>query len=497
MSVYQELQDHFQRIGDLRHVQAITSWDEASMMPIGGGAARGRALSTLSVVIHQMETDSKVEDLISEAESESLDDWQAANVREIKRIYRDATCMPSDLVESIAKSTSACEQAWRQHRADNNWQGMEPLLAEVVNLARQEAEVRSEANGLSKYDALLDTYEPDVRSAQVDRLFDDLKTFLPGFIERVLDKQSGEPLLRVEGDFSIDKQRELGHRIMKSLGFNFDHGRLDVSHHPFCGGVPEDVRITTRYQTESFVSSLMAVIHETGHAIYQQGLPADWRDQPVGDALSCGTHESQSLLMEMQACRTKQFLQYLTPVAQHNFLGGDSNDPAWSVDNLHRLYTRVQPSFIRVDADEVTYPLHVILRYELEQQLIEGDLEVADLPLAWDEKMQSYLSLTTRGNFVDGCLQDVHWPAGLFGYFPTYTLGALTAAQLFAAAQDQVKGLLDEISRGNFTPLLSWLRENIHSKGKYLNYNELMVAATGRELDAEYFKTHLEQRYFG
>jgi carboxypeptidase Taq len=209
------------------------------------------------------------------------------------------------------------------------------------------------------------------------------------------------------------------------------------------------------------------------------------------------THESQSLLMEMQAARTAQFLQFLTPLAQQTFLGGNSNDPAWTVENLHRLYTRVQQSYIRVDADEATYPLHIILRYELEKDLIEGSLEVKELPDAWHAKMMKYLGLSTIGNFHDGCMQDVHWPAGLFGYFPTYTLGAMTAAQLFFAAREQVDGLLDDIGQGNFAPLLAWLRTQVHQKGKYLNYNELMLAATGEVLNAGYFKSHLEERYLG
>lgn len=298
----------------------------------------------------------------------------------------------------------------------------------------------------------------------------------------------------LKGEFPVERQRELGLEIMKTLGFDFDHGRLDVSHHPFCGGVPDDVRITTRYQTSTFVTSLMGVVHETGHAMYEQGLPVDWRSQPVGRALSAGTHESQSLLMEMQAGRTKEFLEYLAPVAREMF-GADDMNPAWSVDNLHKLYTRVQPGFIRVDADEVTYPLHIILRYEIEKQLIEGKLEVQHIPEIWDEKMQQYLNLSTKGNYADGCLQDVHWSAGLFGYFPTYTLGAMTAAQLFSSARDQVPELLNEIGSGNFAPLLAWLRENIHAKGKFLNFNELMSAATGCELDVDYFKSHLKNRY--
>lgn len=497
MSHYQALHQHISRIYDLKHVQAITSWDEASMMPVGGGPARGRALSTLSVVIHDLLSDGRVRGWIAGAREESLDAWQAANLREIERVVEEATGVPADLVERIGLATSRSEQAWRVARAKNDWATMQPRLEEVVSLMREKADALAARRGCSRYNALLDTWEPGATTEMLDRVFGELKEFLPGFAAAVIDRQSREEVLPLSGDFSIEKQRQLGMTVMASLGFDFDHGRLDVSHHPFCGGVPDDVRITTRYNTSNFVESLMAVIHETGHAMYEQGLPRGWRDQPVGEALSSGTHESQSLLMEMQACRTREFLEYLAPIAQRVFLGHETNDPAWGVDNLHKVYTRVERSFIRVDADEVTYPLHVIMRYELERALIEESLEVADLPEAWDAKMREYLDISTSGNFKDGCLQDVHWPAGLFGYFPTYTLGAMTAAQLFQSAVAELSGVHGEIGRGNFAPLLGWLREHVHSKGKFLPYDALMREATGSGLDAACFRRHLEARYGG
>jgi carboxypeptidase Taq len=495
MSAYQRLESHFKKIGDLNHVQAITSWDESAMMPNGGGQARAEAMTTLGVLVHELITSIEVGDLLVAAKSESLDAWQSANLREIGRVYQEASCMPADLVAAQKTATSASEQAWRQHRAANDWPAMLPHLKEVVSLARQEATVRAEASDLGLYDALLDTYEPGVTSAEISVIFDELKAFLPDFVDAVLERQKRSPALPVAGDFAIPNQKLLGKEVMAMLGFDFDHGRLDISHHPFCGGVPDDVRITTRYDEQNFISALMGVIHETGHAMYEQGLPKDWRGQPVGHALSSGTHESQSLLMEMQACRTPEFFSYLAPRAQRIFLGQESNDPAWNAQNLFKLYTEVKRDFIRVDADEITYPLHVILRFEIEQALIEGSLEVEDLPDAWDEKMSTYLKVDTRGNFRDGCLQDVHWPAGLFGYFPTYTLGAITAAQLFAAAQEAIADLPAQISRGDFAPLLAWLRMNVHGKGKFDSYKELMTSATGRPLEVAPFRSHLEARY--
>jgi carboxypeptidase Taq len=492
---YQKLHGHFARISDLLHVQAMANWDEAAMMPPGGGAARGAALTTLNVVIHELLTEPKLADWLGEAETEKLDDWQRANLREVHRVYRDATCMPVDLVAARSAATSASEQAWRQCRERNDWSGMVPHLKQVVKFAREEAAVRAEASGLGLYDALLDTFEPDMRSVEVNKIFAELKTFLPDFVDQVLEKQAAEPPLPVTGEFKVEDQKRLGEQVMSALGFDFEHGRLDVSHHPFCGGVPDDVRITTRYDQSNFMSALMGVIHETGHAMYEQGLPKRWRGQPVGLALSSGVHESQSLLMEMQACRTSEFFQFLAPKAQQVFLGSHSNDPAWSPDNLFKLYTGVARSLIRVDADEVTYPLHVILRFEIEQALIEGQLEVEDLPGAWNEKMQKYLKLDTRDDYTNGCLQDVHWPAGLFGYFPTYTLGAMMAAQFFASARQDLPDLAGNISSGEFAPLLNWLRENVHSQGKYLNSRELLTRATGRPLAVGPFRQHLEARY--
>jgi carboxypeptidase Taq len=294
--------------------------------------------------------------------------------------------------------------------------------------------------------------------------------------------------------FEISAQRELGLSVMKTLGFDFNHGRLDTSHHPFCGGVPEDVRLTTRYNETDFLQSLFGVIHETGHAMYEQGRPKDWLTQPVSQALSMGTHESQSLLMEMQAGRSTAFLTFIAPQMRAAF-GRAESDQAWSVDNLYRHVTTVRRDFIRVDADEVTYPLHVILRYELEKSLIDGSLTVADLPEAWHQKMQDYFGLSTAGNYKNGVMQDVHWPAGLIGYFPTYTLGALMAAQLFAAAKASQPDLMQQLANGDFTGLLGWLRTHVHNRGSSVPVEVLLTEATGSPLSTDAFLTHLRARY--
>jgi carboxypeptidase Taq len=330
--------------------------------------------------------------------------------------------------------------------------------------------------------------------AQLDPLFGELARDLPGFVEQVLDHQKSrpEPVLPT-GPFPIPVQRDLATELMQVLGFDFEAGRLDISHHPFCGGAAGDVRITTRYSEEDFTESLMGVLHETGHALYEIGLPEAWRYQPVGHALGMAIHESQSLLVEMQVSRSRPFLEFALPRMQAAFGG---SGPAWDVDNFHRLYTRVQRGFIRVAADEVTYPLHVVLRYRLERAILSGDLPLAELPDAWNAGMQELLGIEPPNDAL-GCLQDVHWPSGAFGYFPTYTLGAMAAAQLYAAARRAMPNLEDDIAEGRPAALVDWLRTNVHGRGSLQTAEELMTVATGEPLNPKIFLDHLTHRYLG
>jgi len=494
MSAYQELENLNREITQLKEIRAIMGWDEACMMPAAAGDRRGEALASLQSVVHERAINPRIGELLEQAQgsNEPLDDWQRANLREMQRDWIEATAVPSDLVRALAVATSRCEQTWREARAANDWATVRPLLETVVGLSRSRADALADKLGLERYDALLDGYEPQLRSADVSRVFDDLKGFLLPLIDPIIEATPA--CLPIPGPFSTERQRNLCEATMKLLGFDFSRGRLDVSHHPFCGGVPDDTRITTRYRDDVFLESFMAICHETGHALYQQGLPAAWRDQPVGDALGAAVHESQSLLMELQVCRSPQFITAVTPLIQAQF-GISDDDPAWTADNLYRQATRVSRSFIRVQADEVTYPLHVILRYELERDLLDGRIGVADLPEAWDSMMQRYLNLSTEGDFANGCMQDVHWYAGLFGYFPTYSLGALMAAQWFAAARTADPAIMEGIERGNLTALLTWLRANVHGQGRRLTMQPLLESVTGSVLDARFFKQHIQARY--
>jgi carboxypeptidase Taq len=491
---YGLLESRFRRLAALQEAAGMLHWDMATVMPDGGRSARAEQLATIEVICHEMLTAGETGDLLDSAEmgKASLDTWQRANLSEMRRTHTHATALDARLVEAMSRAVTACEAAWRVARPKGDFKGIFPLLSEVLNLTRQSAQARAEKLGCSPYEALMDRFEPGAREAEIDAVFADYGAFLPGFLGRVLEHQASlPPLVEPAGPFPQAVQKDLAKRIMAQLGFDFDHGRLDESLHPFCGGVPEDVRITTRYSENEFVQSLMGVIHETGHALYERNLPKDWRLQPVGQARGMTIHESQSLLMEMQACRSGAFCKYLSGLLRATFPG---NDAAFTPDNLRRLYSRVQPGFIRVEADEVTYPAHVILRYRLEQALMRGDLQLADVPGAWNESMKKLLGLTVT-NDRDGCLQDIHWFDGAFGYFPCYSLGAMCAAQFFEAAVQAKPDIPAEIEHGRFGTLQGWLNANVHGLGSSLSTREIMTKATGRPLDIAVFKRHLERRY--
>jgi carboxypeptidase Taq len=403
-----------------------------------------------------------------------------------------AAAPPDTLVEDESRACSECEAVWRNARAQNDFPAVLPLLERVLRLEREIAAIKAGHLGSSPYEALLDQYEPGGSVATIDRLFDELSRFLPDLLEAVLTRQAAFPSPPApSGPFPVELQRRVGMQLMEHIGFDFTGGRLDVSAHPFCGGTPDDVRITTRYDEDDFARALMGVLHETGHALYQRGLPAEWRLQPVGRARGMAVHESQSLLLEMQVCRSPAFLTFAAPILRGAFAG---DGPGWGAEALHRRQIRVQRSLIRVDADEVTYPAHVILRYRLERAMIAGDLAPADLPGAWAEGLRQLLGITPT-NDREGCLQDIHWYDGVWGYFPTYTLGALIAAQLFEAAREAIPDVLEAIAQGEFAALLGWLRERVHSKGSLLSTAELVESATGRPLGTASFERHLHDRY--
>lgn len=492
MSHYDKLTAHYQSIHHFNHAQAMLGWDAAANMPSGGSEARGDAMAELSVHVHRLSTQPQLADWFAAAQQETLSDTQRASLREMKRQWQDACLLPEALVEAQSKAGSKCEHAWRAQRQDNDWQGFAKNWQEVVTLSKEEASIRAAELGTTPYDAMLDKFEPGTSSQQLDVLFADVKSWLPELIEKALEQQSTQQLILPNGIYPATTQKALGLDVMTLLQFDFDHGRLDQSVHPFCGGVPSDVRITTRYDEQDFVQALMGIVHETGHARYEQGLPKAFSGLPVGEARSMGIHESQSLFFEMQVGRSKAFIEHLSRLSQQAFQA--EQDPIFSQDNLYKLYTRVNKGFIRVDADELTYPAHVILRYEIERDLINGVINYQDVPELWNEKMTASLGLSTKGNFKDGCMQDIHWTDGAFGYFPSYTLGAMYAAQYKAKMSDSLN--LDSIIRtGDLSPIFDWLKERIWSQASLHTTDELVKRATGETLNAAHFRKHLEERY--
>ena len=490
---YDDLASHYTRLHHFQHLASIAWWDQAANLPPKGNEARAAALSELAALMHRLRTDTGLADRLARAEQEPLSAHQRANLREIHRDWHSANALPTELVQRRQMATSRCEHAWRTLRPANDWASFVVHWNPVLSIAREEAALLSQQSGLAKYEALMDRYEPGMTSAAVDRVFGAVRQWLPGLIQRVIDKQSREPVIEPVGPFALDAQRTLCQQVVRRLGFDFEAGRLDTSTHPFSGGVPEDVRITTRYCEDQFLPALMGTVHETGHGRYEQNRPREWLGQPVSESRSMALHESQSLAFEMQLGGHPGFASVLSPMLAKAF----GMQAAFEPHNLHRLLTRVQRGLIRVDADEVTYPAHVILRYEIERPLIEGLIEAEDVPALWDAKMQELLGLDTRGNLRDGPMQDVHWPESLFGYFPCYSLGAMYAAQWFSAMRRSTPDLDTRIEAGDWSPVFDWLNSNIWSQASRWPTDELAIRASGETLNPAHFKTHLEARYLG
>ncbi len=487
------LDSTFTRLYRYTHLAALAGWDQAAMMPAKGIEARAAALAELQILMHQTLTSQELAEQFRAVTDAELDATQRASLREMRRQWQQANLLPARLVEAQSLAQSRCEHAWRTQRQNNDWEGFLVNFREVVALSREEAKYLADAKGTSCYDALMDKFEPGMRSADIDRIFGDVETWLPDLIRKTIDKQAHESVLPPQGPFPVAQQRALGVEIMALLGFDFDSGRLDVSTHPFCGGVAEDVRITTRYNENDFMRSMMGIIHETGHARYEQNLPRDWVHLPLGQARSMGIHESQSLSFEMQLARSPEFLSLIAPLIQKHLGHQSAFEPA----NLAALFTRVKPGFIRVDADELTYPAHVILRFDIERALMDGELAPEDIPALWAEKMMAYLGVDTRGDFRNGCMQDIHWPGGSFGYFPSYTLGAMYAAQFFASIRAGQPDLNAQVRAGQLSLVFDWLGQHIWSQASRWDTTELVTRATGEALNPRHFREHLERRYLG
>ena len=492
-SPYQQLEEEFRRVHAFRGALALLRWDSAVMMPRGSAEVRGEQLAALETECHAILGSPKVSRLIdrAQANSQSLEDWQLANLREMRRQRDHALAMPNSLVSRLAKASARAELHWLEARRTNRYADFAPHLAEVLQLIRDRAGLLGQHLGLAPYDALVDEFSPGVTSADIDTLFKSLARRLPTLVREAIDLQAAKPSLPLTGKFAPAKQRALTLEAMKAVGFPFDRGRVDESEHPFTEGMAGDIRITTRFEANDPFQGLLGALHETGHAMYDIHLPKAWRDQPVGRNRGMALEESQSLFIENLVVRSRPFLTYLKPLLEKHY---GVSGPEWEVENLYRHLTRVQRSLVRADADELTYPAHILLRYDLEKRLLSGDLSVADLPEAWNDAAQTRLGIRPQSD-VEGCLQDVHWAVGQYGYFPAYALGSLIAIQLWEKLRAADENLDEEIAGGQFEGLFTWLRERVHSSGAKLTVQDLVKEATDRPLSATPALRYLEAKY--
>jgi len=492
-SPYKQLEQEFKRLYAFRGALALLRWDAAVMMPRGSADVRGEQLAALETEHHALLTAPKITRLLdrAQANSQGLLDWQVANLREMRRQRDHAIATPVTLVSRLTRAASRAEARWLEARHEGKFELFAPHLEEVVHLVRDKAALLGQALNLAPYDALVDEFSPGITTADIDALFKALSRRLPSLIREAIALQETHPALPLSGKFPPGKQKALILEVMKAVGFPFDRGRLDESEHPFTEGVPGDIRVTTRLDPNEPFSGLLGALHETGHAMYDLGLPQDWRDQPVGRDRGMALEESQSLLMEMLVCRSRPFVRYMQPLLVKHF---GVSGPEWDLENIYSHLTRVRRGLIRVDADELTYPLHIMVRYELEKQLLSGELAVRDLPEAWNAGMEQRLGIRPQSD-ADGCLQDIHWAVGSFGYFPSYALGAVIAAQLYETLRAQVEVLDEQLSAGEFTGLLDWLRTHVHGLGAKVPVQELLKGATGKPLSAVSFIRYVESKY--
>ncbi|MBI5243675.1 MAG: carboxypeptidase M32 [Elusimicrobia bacterium] len=491
---FEALKERFAEIADLQAASAVLQWDQETYMPPGGGASRADALATLQKAAHERLVADETSRLLDEAETwardRGPDSFEAGFLRAARRDQSRAKKLPGELVAELAKAASVALEAWREARTRSDFSLFAPHLDKIVGLLRRKAEAL--AVGERLYDSLLDEYEPDMRTSQVESAFRSLREGLVPIVKQIVSRQDRVSNAVLCGACGEKSQFKLCQEVVRCLGYDFDRGRQDLSAHAFTQPFStDDVRITTRIKKDFLPASLYASIHECGHALYAQGIDKAFNRAPLNDGASLGVHESQSRLWENVVGRSRVFCAWLLPLLQKRFpkrfsgLGGEE---------FYRAVNKAGPSLIRVEADEVTYNLHVLLRFELEADMIEGRLKVCDAPQAWNAKMADYLGITPPDH-AQGILQDIHWAAGLVGYFPTYTLGNILSVQFYEKARRDIPGLEGGIAQGDFAPLRNWLGKNIHRHGRKYTPNELLERILGGGLDSRPFLDYLRAKY--
>ena len=488
---YQRLIERLKESSRLGGIMGILHWDQEVIMPSGAAESRSKQMGVLAGIMHEKSTDPEIGKLLDSLNGDdSFNSFEKCNIREARREYEMETKVPKNLVMDLAEHSSKGHHVWVKARSENKFSDFAPILSKLVELKKRWAEYVSPE--LQSYDANIDLYERGTTMADITPVFETLKAELIPLIRDIQESDYKPDTSFLSGEFSIEKQETLGRKISEDMGFAFDCGRMDVSVHPFCGGShPTDVRITTRYRTDNFIESLYAVIHETGHGLYEQGRMKEGRDLPVSEALTMGIHESQSLFWERMIAQSPAFCNRYLPLIAKTF-PKTFKDIEWK--HLYEAVNVSEPSFIRVEADEVTYPMHVILRYEIERGLFDGSIDINTLPELWNSKMKEYLGIEPPTDTL-GVLQDTHWSGAAFGYFPSYTLGAIYASQFYQILQKEKPGLEKEIESGNLTIIREWLNQKIHKKGRLLSVSELVNQVTGDSLNPTVFLDYLNTKY--
>lgn len=490
---YQNLVQKLEEITYLSGVMSTLGWDQEVMMPPGAGEARAKQIAALAGVIHERMTDPALGECLSklkEKDFDALSELERCNIREALHSYELETKVSKRLVQELAELSSRGQSIWVMARQENKFSDFAPVLKRFLELKQEWAQCVSP--DLKPYDANIDLFERGTTMDMITPVFEHLKQELIPLIHAIQAHSYQPDITFLQGKFALEKQEALARKISQDIGFNFEQGRMDVSVHPFCGGShPTDVRITTRYKDNNFVESLYAVIHETGHALYEQGRPHELGDLPASESLTMGIHESQSLFWERMIAQSKPFCQHYFETIRAAF---PDNLKSATVDSFYRAINTCKPEFIRVEADEVTYPLHIILRYEIEKGLFDGSMQVDDLPHIWNELMQKYLGIQPPTDAL-GVLQDSHWSGGAFGYFPSYTLGAMYACQFYQTLQREQSDTERNIAKGNFAPIKNWLNEKIHRQGRLYSPQGLVQRVTGEALNPDYFVDYLKRKY--
>lgn len=496
-AAYEEFKELSKSIKTYSSILSLLHWDQETYMPPGGITARSEQLALLSGHIHEMKTSKKHQDLLGKLvhlpsgkpKQKGLSQVERVNLREWHKDYLRDTKLPASFVKTFSQTTSEASQIWQTAKKTNNFKLFAPFLEKIIRLNREKASIYGFEE--HPYDALLETYEPSMTCGKVKSLFADLRKNLIRLLDQILGaKQIDDQFLK--GHFDKNKQMELGHSLLGCLPLEPDYTRLDLSAHPFSMALhPHDSRITTRILQSGFMSNLFSVMHEAGHAMYECDLPTEHWGTPLAEAVSCGVHESQSRWWETLIGRSLPFWKCYYPLVKDTFSARLKNV---SLDHFYRAINRVSPSMIRVEADEVTYCLHIILRFEIEMALITGDLQVSDLPYAWNEKMKELLSITPK-NDSEGCLQDVHWAFGDFGYFPSYALGNIFAAQFFTAFAKQHPDWKERVEKGDLAFIRDFLKVNIHSHGRQYYGDELVRRVTGKPVSEMAYCQYLKQKY--